>query len=655
MKSIIEQIEELLVLEKDRTFRKASEILKDSSSTTSERIRSKEIIFKTAIKKFVSDERIEKYMPIEEKNFVLGQIQDAMDNGDISDTTFYRVLSIIEDCGYKALVHYYLDIVIPELKDLAVTLGSTTSKLELEEITVSSEASFKKHKVKNALNEMILAIRTKAHLSGENRRITDNMKKRLQFLMSLRSDINDRLESADKVDYWTLKDDIQDFIKKMNKTYSLIINKIDEPFKHSEPVHSREKVKEEKHQDDIQRTTAKNSAKDSHAREKGDLKTNGTEKPYESPRSASQSQTRQASGSQSTSSQSQARQASRSQKNDSQDQTKESPFALIRKAMGGKLKKSIKGIVKRRVIRTVAGGLVVVMLASGIYILGKKNGSKQVEPDNYEKPTISTTFDETEINSNGGLVDDKFETSDIPTQDDDMTSDTVNREPSIVPEVSTQQETIISNEIPSQQETITNNSSQEKITTVTTTVKENWSQHGEDYSQNEIEEVVKSVNGQSSTISLETADEVIIDMLNKAIVPSINNILAGENNSTSIINITDLIIGDKPGIEAVKRMEANLNGSITDPANIKKYCESAFLDEAILLCENGTVNGLNVSSGSSTDPILRIIWARLAQGLNVFAGTLGDELYVELDGKVYTQTDINNGPVLAEIAKKSYG
>lgn len=186
------------------------------------------------------------------------------------------------------------------------------------------------------------------------------------------------------------------------------------------------------------------------------------------------------------------------------------------------------------------------------------------------------------------------------------------------------------------------------ITTITNEVYENWNEVGTRYSKTDIEELIKFLNGMESTITADIADEMLVSMLNNALVPGINNAIIGsEEYETNDIDFASLLIDD-PAIEAIENMQDNLNGALTDLDNLETYATSAFEDEARIVVEEETVDGFDLTTSSSAS---KLIWSRLAIGVNGVAGTLGDELNVEVKGNVYTQEDLNNSDIFEEIAK----
>ncbi len=199
---------------------------------------------------------------------------------------------------------------------------------------------------------------------------------------------------------------------------------------------------------------------------------------------------------------------------------------------------------------------------------------------------------------------------------------------------------------------------QEKITRAVDSLYANWQNQGLTYSKEYITEMVKCLNKMDSSLTISDVDYTIQELLNTAITPGINNAIAGyDAYKTCDVNLSSLIISDKEGLSTVASMEYNLNGALTDSSNLMIYGERAFTQEAQLLELGYTLDGFNPTS-NGVNPALRLIWARLAIAMNGFAGTLGDDLKVEVDGRTYSQAELNNSTVfeeLASLAKKDLG
>ena len=168
----------------------------------------------------------------------------------------------------------------------------------------------------------------------------------------------------------------------------------------------------------------------------------------------------------------------------------------------------------------------------------------------------------------------------------------------------------------------------------------NWSNLGANYSVDDIIEVIKVLNGYDSSISLSTADDIIIDVIDKAINPAMNNVLSGTSTPTYEVDIASLLIKNQSGIETVKRMQNNLNSMIKNPYNMDTVAVDTLTCEGVLLGGND-VSGLSLNQ-SNREVI--ILWSRLAIGANALIG-LGD--YVAyVDDEAYT---VDNSYVFEDV------
>jgi len=246
-------------------------------------------------------------------------------------------------------------------------------------------------------------------------------------------------------------------------------------------------------------------------------------------------------------------------------------------------------ITKRNIIPFIVAGAMVVGIAVGAYFLGKTSNNK----DNSNIP-----------NNNTGVTD-----------------------------------------------IIDNDTIQSEIEKDADVILANWSKLQTPYSREEIVELIKCLRGLESSISIEQADEMLLEMLNIAIYPAVNNaILKEQYYETTELDFSSLLSDNQRGIKAVENMENYLNGCLTDQENITEYATDAFEDQAFIIGEKNTIDGLSIQENTITDPGVRLVWSRLAIGTNAIAGTLGEDFSVEINGKIYTQNDINNTNVLENIA-----
>ncbi len=180
----------------------------------------------------------------------------------------------------------------------------------------------------------------------------------------------------------------------------------------------------------------------------------------------------------------------------------------------------------------------------------------------------------------------------------------------------------------------------------------NWTEHGVDIKKEEVVEIIKALNHMDSAITFREAQERVNSVLSAIIQPH----FTGEVDSIDDIDVASLILGDKAGLTALERMEDYLNGCINGDEELSTYAENAFVAQIAVL-GGSTKDGL--TNDDSTDPAIRVLWARTASWVNLYASTLGEDFTVIVDGQSFEQSELNSGPKLndevVEPAIKSIG
>lgn len=305
---------------------------------------------------------------------------------------------------------------------------------------------------------------------------------------------------------------------------------------------------------------------------------------------------------------------------------------------------------KKKWLKYVAGGLVVVCLASGIYFI-VRHSNKNAIP--VEEPSISDNVDLPDPTADIELTIPQPIESATPTETPSSTNTpniTVTETPTTTPTTPTTTPTENQAGTPS-----VNNEIQAKIDTAADTIYSNWSKFSSQnneapYDKDEIKELIKCLNGMESKITQAQADEMILDMLNRAFIPAVNNALVGQQHyQTHSLDLVSLLINNQDGKDAAKSMQLYLNGCLTDANNTRIYGERAFTDEALLLSLGQTVDGFNLSSG---DPAVKLLWSRLAIGVNGIVGTACPDLSVIVGNMAYGSKDIDSS-VLENIASQA--
>jgi len=177
----------------------------------------------------------------------------------------------------------------------------------------------------------------------------------------------------------------------------------------------------------------------------------------------------------------------------------------------------------------------------------------------------------------------------------------------------------------------------------------------EGYTSEDAVELVKFLNGQESTLSIDQANDMLEDIVTSVVTPAINNALVGEKvYETQGLNIAGLL-ADDPAYEAIQDMEDYINGSIEKPENLAFHAKNALSDQVHVINLGQTYEGFNMTSSS---PAARLVWANLAAGMNGLSGALGEDFTIEIDGVTYAHSEINNGTILQTVinsAKNDYG
>lgn len=180
-----------------------------------------------------------------------------------------------------------------------------------------------------------------------------------------------------------------------------------------------------------------------------------------------------------------------------------------------------------------------------------------------------------------------------------------------------------------------------------TNVYNNWCQHGS-YEYDKIVDLINCLNNFESDMSIQSANDIVEDMINVATIPGAYNISAGETvYQTYSLNLSDLLVDNPNGVQAIKHMESCLNGILTDRSNAKEYAKKALIEEVKIAELNQESMGLSLTSG---DKSARIIWARLVIGLNGLCGSFADDVVVVVEDKEYKLSDVYDSTVYNNMA-----
>lgn len=340
----------------------------------------------------------------------------------------------------------------------------------------------------------------------------------------------------------------------------------------------------------------------------------------------------------------------------------------------GTLWEKIKQHLKKYKVRYgagAAGAVLVVGIGSGILIgqgLGKRaNNGTPATPNQTPNPDSSFAGVKHTLHGMAGTILDKFEIPSIPDvqpgQSDNKGGNTGNSSNSGSSSSSgstgsssnsgssTNNGSNAGSETPSTPEEppiVAKDENEKKIERAAETIYNDWAKFGSPYDKETIESLVRCLNKLDGGMDIEKADDIILDMVNRAATPGANNALAGDTlYKTGRLNLKDLLIRDQIGSDWVANMQSHLNGANTDLDNLMIYGERAFTDEAILLDKS---NGYSIYDFDSS---VMLLWSRLAIGANGVVGTLGDDLKVDINGTTYTQDDLNDARLYENVIKEA--
>lgn len=186
-----------------------------------------------------------------------------------------------------------------------------------------------------------------------------------------------------------------------------------------------------------------------------------------------------------------------------------------------------------------------------------------------------------------------------------------------------------------------------EVESSTEAIYKNWTDAGITITEEEVQELTNFTYGQNSTITADDVEEMIRNAITAVVIPAYNNISAGEQIAeVKPIDVSSLLPDNDPASKAIMELEDCLNSMTTDFANIEDYATIALGKQVRVIALNETVDGFNQKSSSAP---ARLIWAELAQGINMFAGTFDEDFQIEIDGTSYSLSDITGSMSLQSI------
>lgn len=190
-------------------------------------------------------------------------------------------------------------------------------------------------------------------------------------------------------------------------------------------------------------------------------------------------------------------------------------------------------------------------------------------------------------------------------------------------------------------------------------IKENWNKFNSDHGEDEIKEMIKCINGQESSLTLQDVDNIVLEMISKSLEPAVNNQIsllqgAAATEKPQELDLSSLILDGTKGQKAVEDMEDYLNGMFTNPSETEFYSKGSLIDQATALSEGGTLSDFTL--GEDTPNGVKLIWIRLAQATNTLTGFACDEsMTVSVNEVTYTMGEITDYTTLDGLATSVLG
>lgn len=613
-RNILEKVKYLLNLDTNEEFEKNFDIFLDAESSEKEANDSKKIL----VQIIASEVYTKYYTSVREQKdgeLLLNSLISVNNNG-ISDEDFYSLIGLVEAVLYPIIKNEQNQLFeVDKLLEVAHEIESTTATNLLNEYTESKNIN----KLTSALEEIAYTIRTKAVISHK-RNMSDTMKSYIDNVYKLLAAIkqNVDLNELDEIEIG-----LKQYAKLSHEAFNAI-NKIEA--KQTDTKENNDKEKDKKIHFNLSNMIFKNDNKEE--------KENKTSK-------------------------------------DSKDKKLSVVIAdglsnLLKKKDNIVLNKE-KSKGKRLLVKpiVIAGCIIAVIIGSTIYSYSKNNskdatpnGTKVSDLPDYkdisydimlgtlklDKSTNDILNSLNQENREGGKDNSSSSTPEESTPTPAPTAEATKEpvettEPTTTPAVSptsaptdVAKPTVAPTESPKPN---IDNETIEIINSRASSIEANWSLFGE-YDKETIVEVIKSINGLDSSMSINEADNIMLDVMNRATINGVKNAVAGEKLfDVYELNFTDLLLSDN-GYTGVKAMELNLNGALVDQGNLGIYGTRALTTEAIIR-NGGITGGLGIDSGSAG---ARLIWSRLVIGTNVIISSLGDDFSITVGEDVYTMSNL---------------
>ena len=232
-------------------------------------------------------------------------------------------------------------------------------------------------------------------------------------------------------------------------------------------------------------------------------------------------------------------------------------------------------------------------------------------------------------------------------------SDTVEQETNTIETITTEQGTNTIETITTPTDSSKTDEAVDDEATIALTAKkvhENWSSLGLEYNEEDIIELCKLLNGIESSIDWDTADEMLVTVLDKATVEASNRLRVKDYTpSDKTVIVTGLLYKMPQGYRAALELEHDLNNTLKNPKDLETYSKEALAQEIAVVLNEENYKGLDLETA---DRGLKLVWARLAGATNSLTGVLGDNFKIDEN---HIQADINDLRIFGNIARTAIG
>jgi len=297
---------------------------------------------------------------------------------------------------------------------------------------------------------------------------------------------------------------------------------------------------------------------------------------------------------------------------------------LIKKPMSGKLKKGIA--------YGVAGALLIGAGATGGMLYANHKNNKKLVDD--QRPAYEDQ-----------MKDVPSPTPEIYPEETVNVTPTPQASASETPETTTPQETVNETQAPVATEEVVPDMTE--ITEDAKIIYENWTTLGSAYTEDNIVELIKCLRGYESSITIDSAVDMIEEIILQAIVPAVDNLQIGENiQTTHQVNLVDLVADNDEAKPAIKDIQDCINNILADIRNREVSINEGLAKIIAVIKKYETVDGFNPNTSS---PAARIVWAEAATALTGLASIQNEDEIIVIDGVAYYISGLADTTTYTEI------